>query len=286
MATTVTPPTSNDPLVELAREVFLTNAGRALVKRVANLLNPRGIPIMPLKGVLLQKLVYAAGPFRSIADVDLLVPERRFFEAVALLEAAGFSRASWERGAWQVTLSNPSGPPLGIDLHRRLTRTVRSRLTAEGMFARGREDTELFDCPIVVPCAEDIFAHLVLHASLHWLRVAKLHRPQDFQNVAEALHLDAGHTAAHLRSQGLIAHGGLILPMIRAVTPAPFIDEVLAHLAPSPRERAAAWIARFLAARSAAGRPGRRIAGLALAPSLSAAALAAARDRLASDRHG
>src|SRR5437868_6511480 len=154
MATTITPP-RGDESAELAREIFLANAGGVLVKRAAFVLEKRGIPLMPLKGVLLQRLVYSEGPFRSIADVDLLVPEPRFFEAAALLEAAGFSNTRWETGRWQVTLTNPNGPPLGIDLHRRLTRTVRSRLTAEGLFARGVADTQLFGAPVVLPCAED-----------------------------------------------------------------------------------------------------------------------------------
>ena len=156
----------------LVAEMFLKAAGPSLVKRVAEILGPRGIAVMPLKGVLLQKLVYGDRSFRSIADVDLLVPERRFFEACSLSGGRrAFPTQRWEMGQWQVTLTNPNGPPLGIDLHRRLTRTVRSRLTADGnLRARGRPDTQLFGAPVILPCAEDLFAHLVLHATLHWLR--------------------------------------------------------------------------------------------------------------------
>src|SRR6185295_1848503 len=125
---------------------------------------PSGISVMPLKGVLLQKLVYDdAKSFRPIADVDLLVPADRFFEALDLLRARGFTDECWERGEWQVTLKNPGGLPLGIDLHRRLTRTSRARLVPEAMFARGANDTRLFDAPVVLPSSEDLFAHLLLH---------------------------------------------------------------------------------------------------------------------------
>lgn len=216
----------------IVTEMFLKAAGPALVKRVAEILGARGIPVMPLKGVLLQKLVYGERSFRSITDIDLLVPERRFFEAFRLLEAAGFSSQRWESGQWQVTLTNPNGPPLGIDLHRRLTRTARSRLTSAGIFARGRTDTQLFDAPVILPDAEDLFAHLLLHATLHWLGVGTLHRPSDFQAVAESLQLDAHRCATHLARQGLTAHAGLMLPLIRAATPAPFVDDLMARLAP------------------------------------------------------
>jgi hypothetical protein len=264
----------------LVTEMFLKAAGPALVKRVAEILATRGIPVMPLKGVLLQKLVYGDRSFRSITDVDLLVPERRFFEAFSLLAAAGFSNERWEIGQWQVTLTDPNGPPLGIDLHRRLTRTVRSHLTAAGIFARGTADTQLFGAPVILPSPEDLVAHLVLHATLHWLKVGNLHRPADFQAIADALHLDADRCAAHLAQQGLTAHSRLVLPFIRRACPGAFVDDVLTRLAPTARGRAATWIARKLAARSGPGHPGRRLASLALAPSFSAALFAAARDRL------
>ncbi len=264
----------------IVAEMFLKAAGPALVKRVAEILGEHGIPVMPLKGALLQKLVYGDRSFRSIADVDLLVPERRFFEAFSLLQAAGFSNERWETGQWQVTLTNPNGPPLGIDLHRRLTRTSRSRLTSEELFVRGRPDTQLFGARVILPSGEDLFAHLVLHATLHWLRVGALHRPSDFQAVANSLQLDTDRCATHLARQGLTAHARLILPLIRAATPAPFVDDLMTRLAPTIRERVASSIARKLAARPRPGQLARRLANLALAPSLSMALLGAARDRL------
>jgi hypothetical protein len=153
-----------DPLIA---EIFLMAAGPALVKRAADVLAVRGIPVMPLKGVLLQRLVYRDRSFRPIIDVDLLVPDDRFFEACSLLREAGFTKASWELGRWQVTLRNPDGPPLGIDLHRRITRTVRSRLTEADLFARGRPDAQMFGGPVILPSPDDLLAHLLLHATLH-----------------------------------------------------------------------------------------------------------------------
>ena len=121
---TENPVTAQDPAAKrLAAEMFLKAAGPALVKRVAEILHRRRIPVMPVKGVLLQRLVYGERSFRPIADVDILVPEPQFGAARAALRDSGFTDERWELGGWQVTLRDPAGPPLGVDLHRRLTRT-------------------------------------------------------------------------------------------------------------------------------------------------------------------
>jgi hypothetical protein len=264
----------------LAKEIFLDAAGARTVRLAAEALSARGIVPMPLKGVLLQRWVYSNGPFRPIRDVDLLVPEDRFIDAVAALEAAGFSEAHWERGRWQVTIFKPGGPRLGVDLHRRLTRTHRARLTSAGMFQRATMDTRLFSAPIMLPCPDDLFAHLLLHATLHWLNLGKLHRPDDFEAVASALELDPHRCATHLAQQGMLAHASLMLPLIKEHTRGTFVERLANRLPPAARAGAGAWVARTLASRFRVGHPARRFAGLALAPSLSAALLSATRDRM------
>lgn len=261
------------------RETFLRAAGPLLVKRIVEILEPRGIPVMPLKGVLLQKLVYGDRTFRPIVDVDLLVPDARFFEAYALLRANGFTQERWEPGEWQVTLKNPRGVPLGIDLHRRLTRTSRARLTPAAMFARGTRDTGLFDAPVVLPSNEDLLAHLLLHATLHWIKRGNLHRPGDFEALASVRVMDAGRCARHLREQGMIAHASLMLPMIAAQTKGPLVPALLQQLDCGPRGRIVVGFIRALTRRFPPGAPARRLAGATLAPSISGAVLDALRDR-------
>jgi len=279
MARTITPSAADVQAIRMAREIYLATAGPALVKQAAEALQPREIPLMPLKGVLLQRLVYRDGPFRPITDVDLLVPERRFYEALAVLQAEGFSEVHWQRGRWQATLIRTSGPRLGIDLHRRLTRTDRASLTSADLFRRGFIDTKLFAAPVVIPCPEDLFAHLLLHATLHWLKRGRLHHPGDFEAVADRLALDVSACAAHLERHGLLPHALLMLPLIARAAGGPFIERLLLRVPRAPRTRARVWAAQAITARFDVGRPGRRLAGLALAPSLTAALISAARDR-------
>jgi hypothetical protein len=177
----------------MARETFLRAAGPALVVEAAEILGARGISVMPLKGVLLQRLVYDPTRFRPIVDVDVLVPEARFGEAYEALRSAGFSEERWEPGGWQVSLKRPNGILLGIDLHHRLSRTVRSRLTGDGLFQRGTRDEELFGIAVTLPSHEDLLAHLLLHATLHWIRYGRLHRPRISQPLSRRSHSTMGN---------------------------------------------------------------------------------------------
>jgi hypothetical protein len=289
------PVAATEAAQRMAAEMFLMAAGPTLVKSVAEILGTQGIPVMPLKGVLLQRLVYGDRSYRPISDVDLLVPEPRFLDAFATLRAEGFSETRWEVGRWQVTMTNPKGPPLGIDLHRRLTRTIRSHLTAASLFERGARDDQLFGASVVIPRSDDLFAHLLLHATLHWLNLGKLHRARDFQAVAETLSLEPDACAKHLTRQGLLTHALLMLPMIAAqtrdggeavaarpggVASGSFITDLHARIERTARGRASARLVSAITARFAPGHPARRLAGLALAPSVSSAVVSAARDRL------
>ncbi len=276
----VSSPSDSSRDLRLVAEMFLVSAGPEIVKTVARILAPNGIPVMPLKGVLLQKIAYGDRSFRPIADVDLLVPEARFFEAIALLRASGFNRERWERGEWQVTLTKAGAVPLGIDLHRDLTRTSRSGLTAAGMFARGSRDTRLFGAPIVVPSDDDLFAHLLLHATLQWLNVGTLHRPEDFEALPTARAMDPRRCARHLAELRMAPHALLMLPMLAAETHGTFVPEILGHLSRDPHARLVAGAIRALTRLQAPGTVGRRVAGLAMAPSLSRALLGALRDRV------
>jgi hypothetical protein len=256
-----------DDVKRWALETFLTNAGPILLREVAGVFRGHDIPIMPLKGVLLQQLVYGVKSFRPISDVDILVPSRRFFESHQLLRAAGFSVEHWEPDDWQVALRKPEGPPIDIDLHRSLTRTPRSRLTGDDLFARGTVNSSLFGVEVVLPSANDLFAHLLLHATLHWIHVGRLHRPEDFRAVARSLSIDPRQCARHLNELALTPHALLLLPHLQE-TETPFFSILSNELNPSPGARATAMIVQQICGHFGARHPARRMAGLTLAPSI------------------
>lgn len=266
----------------------MINAGPRLVREVARTLAPRGIPVMPLKGVLLQRLVYGVSTFRPISDVDILVPPARFLEAHAALVDAGFEHVFWEEGRWQATLKNPGRLPLGIDLHRDVSRTPRSGLTPEGLFGRSKSDESLFGIAVRVPAPCDLFAHVLLHAMLHWLRVGRVHRPEDFSVIAASLSLDEEECARHLADLHLTPHALVFLPMTLRVTESQFVRRLLAraHAHADFRSRCTTRVISSLLAGPDPGIISRRLAGLSLAPSLREAIKAGLTDRARSMLRG
>ena len=266
---------------DLAREAFMVEAAPRLVREVARTLAAHGIPVMPLKGVLLQRLVYGDGVFRRISDVDILVPSSCFSEAHTALLRAGFRNVFWEKGRWQATLENPSGIPLGIDLHRNISRTPRSRLTPDRMFERSSGDEGLFGVAVRIPSPYDLFAHVLLHGMLHWLMLGQVHRPRDFSAIAARFSLDEEGCAEYVADLGLATHALAFLPMTLKAVESPFIRGLLAkvHHRADLRGRLTAAAILNVLSNPQTGRISRRLAGLALAPSLPGAIKAGIVDR-------
>jgi hypothetical protein len=163
-------------------------------------LNEAGIIPMPLKGVLLQHVVYQDPADRVLSDADLLVPPGRFQDAIEALRAAGH-RIDVEGRAGAST----KGPTarLEVDVHRRAFSPGLFALTVEGMFARGTLDERVFDCVVVLPDPYDVYAHLVgnfakgRHGAPH---AAQL---RDFSAVASRFALSPDRVAQHLERHGL-----------------------------------------------------------------------------------
>lgn len=250
----------------LATEIFLTAAAPRLVRETALLLAPFHIPLMPLKGALLQRLIYKGDSFRLITDVDVLVPPHQFSQAYDVLRGAGFSEAREEPGLWEVSLRRPKGL-LALDLHRRLSATARSRLRPEDMFARGTADDRLFDAPVVLPDPYDLYAHLLLHLTMHWVNEGKLHHAEDLEAVPKALGLDPTVLAQRVVGLGLGPHAGLVLPLLADQTSDSFSRNLLTELSLDLRSRVVVGVSQRLSARFTARQLGRRTIGLLLAPS-------------------
>jgi hypothetical protein len=274
MTSTLDPTTTR-----LVTELYYTTAAPALVREVGGILAVRGIAIMPLKGALLQRLVYGTRSFRAVSDVDVLVPPARFGDARAALRAAGFTVERAEPGGWEVALRRP-GALLEVDLHRRLSSTVRSALRPDDLFRRGSRDTALFGVPILVPDGRDLYAHLVLHLALNWLASGRLHHPEDFEAAPAALALSPDGVARHLGEVGLRRHALLVLPLIASATAGPFTSLLIDALGSTREERLIVDLVRRACARAAPGSLPRRIAGFCLAPSWTEAARDAIEKRL------
>ncbi|MFW6051985.1 MAG: nucleotidyltransferase family protein [Myxococcota bacterium] len=256
------------------REAFLLGVlGGELVGRVAQLLDTEEVAVMPLKGALLQRWVYEDPAERTIQDVDLLVAPGCFDRAEGALRRGGFRHLRDEPGRWQSVWWDPR-VPVEVDLHQRLVRTRRHRLTARALFAAGRRDEGLFGAPVVLPDPTDLYAHLVAHASTTFLISGYLHRPRDLPRVAARFGFEPRACALHLERRGVARHARLVLPLVREVTDDPFGEAVLSHLPADPVGSATARLARRAVERTPASSPARRLAGLLLNPTLADAGAA------------
>lgn len=210
------------------------------------LLNAVGILPMPLKGVLLQQIVYQDPADRLLTDADLLVPPGRFEEAVSALRRAGHTIDPEGRAA-----SMTKGPraQLVVDLHRRPFSPGLYGLDGRSMFARGRIDETLFDAVVVLPDPADLFAHLVGNFAKGRHSTESVAQLRDFSAVASRFSLGPLPIARHLEAHGLARAARYALAHAEDT----FSGQVLRALRPDPVGEASARLARRITARFGGG---------------------------------
>jgi hypothetical protein len=170
---------------------------RETLQEVAAVLAASGIPVMPLKGVLFQMQLYSDPAERRLCDVDVLVPEARFAEAIEILIRSGFRPSnagpSWIEAAFQ----SPRGLP--VDLHRRLFCAWRYRMPTHEQFERATLDRERLGAPIYLQHPLDSLAHLVgkfvsdhvhAEAALRFAEIEKLVERHALEPLDAARHLE------------------------------------------------------------------------------------------------
>ena len=109
--------------LEELREHFYANAGRNLflakeLLKVVRFFEAHGIPSIPYKGPVLAASVYGNLAFREFGDLDVLVREREYQRAQALLLAQGYGLT--KEFDCESTFVHGSGM-FAVDLHRAMT---------------------------------------------------------------------------------------------------------------------------------------------------------------------
>jgi hypothetical protein len=269
-------PTTGDAAVSRVAQELVAHA---LFQEAARALDGAGIPVMPLKGVLLARWVYAPGD-RISGDVDLLVPAPHFETAQRALAAAGFRVRRNTLNPREASCVAP-GFPMEVDLHGDLFGPGRYRLHASDLFARGKQDSALFGVPVVLPDPLDALAHVVGHAaSDHTPETAQTAR-RDAERLAARFGIAAAACAARLEESGLGRAARYAFGLWSRDLP--FARAVLGALGPDTLGDALAGLARSLASRFDPGSPFGVLAGHmtnTTLPQVAAAILKAARLRL------
>lgn len=174
---------------------------RETLRDVARVLAPRGIPVMPLKGVLFQLVLYADPAERRLCDVDVLVPEGRFFEAIDILVQHGYRPESAGPSWIEVAFASPRGLPL--DLHRRVFCPLRYRMSTGELFSRATLDEALLGSPIWIQHPLDTLAHLVGKFVSDHVHSSAQPRLRELELLVEHHRLEAEPACRHLIAAGL-----------------------------------------------------------------------------------
>jgi hypothetical protein len=222
------------------RRYAIAIVAREILRDAAQVLSAQGIAVMPLKGVLFQQLLYADPAERLLSDVDVLVPEKDFWRAVALLLSAGFRPEKAGRSLIEVALRSDKG--LSIDLHRRLFSPGRYALSTSSLFERAHVDAQLCGVPLHIAHPHDTAAHLVgKFVSDHVTREVDA-RLAELLKWCEHCGIEPARWARHLRATGLARAARYTLELGVERTHAPFFRAALEAL---PHDRVGRGVARL-----------------------------------------
>lgn len=238
------------PFVE---ETALTLAHLRTLERARNVLEPEGIDLIITQGAaLMAHRIYPRVDMRPMADVDTIVLDGQWEEAVTILASAGFQAGStesqWIDGAGVLDL-HPS--PLGMDriTGRSLAMPLTTALVREhsGALPHG----SLIEGNLLVPTLPMLWAMGLAHAQKHsfnalmWL--------VDLARIAEAMsadeRLEARSISEQLRLEGA---GAVVSGVVRSCWDLPlppaleFDSEILDKKMKELVERAVSEITRLV----------------------------------------
>lgn len=224
------------------RRYLMSVLAREVLCDVARLLSARGIPVMPLKGVLFQQVLYADPAERPLMDVDVLVPERDFERAIQVLLAAGFHPRSVGRSLVECALTSPRG--LTVDLHRSLFSRGRYRLSTEAVFRRAARNEALLGVPVFLAHPYDTAAHLIGKFVSDHEAHDPCFRVAELSHWARHCGIDPQRLARHLRGCGMSRAARYALGRGGELSGDPFFGAVLAALPGDGMGRACVGVAR------------------------------------------
>lgn len=226
--------------VEAARFARSVAARRVFVE-AARAAADAGTALMPLKGVLLQALVYPDPAGRTLTDADALASPGSYRPLLEKFREEGWRLARDD--GYQAALAHPS---LGmtLDLHETLFPEGLFEFDTAALFARGQADAQVFGVPCVLPDPLDAAAHVLAHAARDLLRRHRIPHPEDLARMADRWRIEPGRLVDRLSSVGATTAARLVVREL-ARRDDPFARRILEAL---PRDHAAVALARLLEA--------------------------------------
>ena len=164
------------PMTSAARKRAIRNVRmmRAL-DRIAAKFDEVGVPLMALKGAVLNMTVYDGPDQRPMDDLDLLVRETDVKQALSLLKDLGGVSGEtlvhgdfFPRYHYEIEYAVGRIYPVRIDLHVRPFRPLRyARVMPTDALWTSARHMRIDKGVILVPSDEEMLIHLAAHAAIH-----------------------------------------------------------------------------------------------------------------------
>ena len=229
------------------------------LRRVADALGPLDGDWLVVKGPVLAQLAYRRPGLRLYQDLDLVIPRRRFADAIERLEAAQFSLVdrNWELlrrlMIGELVVAAPRSPEVDVHWDIRYDRELRRSITisTDALVERART-VEVGGAPVRTFDPADTLIFLAMHGSkqggdrLIWLKDIErsiANDPPDWNEVVE-----------RATSGGVQLVVGSMLLRARTTVAAAVPDDALQALLPSRTwRRAFAGLERFFPVERSSG---------------------------------
>jgi len=236
-------PGLDEELLSLLTTVYHLNVTHHMkvmgdMTRLIEALDRESIPFMVVKGPVMADVVYPRNDLRAYDDVDLVVPRRRFGDAISTLIEADCDvlDRNWRRirreMRGQVHMTAHFGTSVDVHWHLLNRSSVRSafRIEMDDLFERARRVS--LDGPQVLTLdPTDTLLHLALHAGLSG--GAKLSWLKDIERAAAVEPIEWEELIRRAQMWGAGEVIAVSFRRSRALLDAPIPDEVIETLSGS-----------------------------------------------------
>lgn len=200
--------------------------------------------VMPIKGALYARTLYADPTERPLSDVDLVLLRPGVREGIRRLVRAGFAVRSFSSDL-HVELTTLRIPGLSLDLHHAPLSAGYGAMTAAWLAHDAREDTSLFGARVLVPTAPRLLAITLGAIVRDHLDRSAPHAAHDVDALLHRANLSIDDAARAIADARFRRGAWAALAWTRRLCPSPALDALSDALALSAVERA--WASRCVA---------------------------------------
>ncbi|HUS65249.1 MAG TPA: nucleotidyltransferase family protein [Kofleriaceae bacterium] len=168
---------------DYAASLIMAERRAALMAEVAAAMGARGVRVAPIKGMALAGWIYPDAAERPMMDIDLLVRQPRFVDAIACMRDLGFRRGGEARklSGYHHAIVFVRHDMM-VELHRNIMQHGRTAMHMRKVWARAAPDPSVPGLERLAP--EDTLLYCLLHIArselaepvLNYVDVARLLR--------------------------------------------------------------------------------------------------------------